>query len=199
LGKLWQVVLKVLTPLAGKRAASDGFQDGRSPPEGPALVDVAGTALLGEEGPRPPGGWLRPGAQWVFRIARHKMILVFLGGGLGTIARYLVGKWFNEQPWGQAFPWGTFAINVSGSFILGAAAVVLLERLPPDYQQWYLLIGTGLCGGYTTFSTFEWETYRLIRDGSWWYALANVLGSVLAGFVGILLGVALVGVVFPKR
>jgi fluoride exporter len=193
LGKMWQVVLTALTPSSSKVTDSNRSQDM------PVLADVPATAPLRREGLRSPAGWLGPSAQWVFRIARHKMVLVFLGGGLGTIARYLVGKWFNEQPWGQAFPWGTFAINVSGSFILGAAAVVLLERLPPDYQQWYLLIGTGLCGGYTTFSTFEWETYKLVRDGSWWFALANVLGSVLAGFVGILLGVALVGVFFPKR
>jgi CrcB protein len=127
------------------------------------------------------------------------MVLLFVGGGVGTIARYLIGRWFNQQPWGQVFPWGTFFINVSGSFILGAAAVVTLERLSPAHQNWYLLLGTGFCGGYTTFSTFEWETYKLVRDGSWWYALANVFGSLLAGFVGVLLAVALAGALFPKR
>ena len=67
------------------------------------------------------------------------------------------------------------------------------------HQNWYLLLGTGFCGGYTTFSTFEWETYKLVRDGSWWYALANAFGSLLAGFIGILLAVALVGAIFPKE
>jgi fluoride exporter len=127
------------------------------------------------------------------------MVLLMVGGALGTLARYLLSKWFNEQPWAQGFPYGTFVINVSGSFILGAAAVIILERLPPAQQDWYLLIGTGFCGGYTTFSTFEWETYKLIRDGSWWYALANAFGSLLAGFVGILLAVMLVNGIFPKR
>jgi CrcB protein len=122
-----------------------------------------------------------------------------LGGALGTVARYLLSKWFNEQPWTQGLPYGTFVINVSGSFILGVAAVLILERLSPEYQDWYLLIGTGFCGGFTTFSTFEWETYKLVRDGSWWYALANAFGSLLAGFVGILVAVMLVNSIFPRR
>jgi CrcB protein len=132
-------------------------------------------------------------------LARSKTLLLLLGGALGTYLRYLVSKWFELQPWAQGFPYGTLVINVSGSFILAAAAVLILERLPPEHQNWYLLIGTGFCGGYTTFSTFEWETFKLVRDGSWGYALANVFGSVLAGFVGVLLAVLLVGFLFPRR
>jgi CrcB protein len=133
------------------------------------------------------------------RLARNKMLLVVLGGALGCWLRYVVSRWCNLQPWGQVFPWGTLLINVSGSFILALAAVIILERLPPAHQDWYLLIGTGFCGGFTTFSTFEWETFKLIRDGSWWLALANVVGSFLAGFLGILLAVMLVGLIFPRR
>jgi CrcB protein len=130
---------------------------------------------------------------------RQKMLLLMVGGAIGTYARYALSKWFNTQPWGQAFPYGTLVINVSGSFILAVAAVLILERLPPEHQDLYLLIGTGFCGGYTTFSTFEWETFKLVRDGSWWYAVANVFGSVIAGFVGVLLAVALINGFFPKR
>jgi len=127
------------------------------------------------------------------------MIILMVGGALGTYLRYVIGRWFNTQPWGQVFPFGTLFINVSGSFVLAAAAMIIYERLPPEHQDWYLLIGTGFCGGYTTFSTFEWETFQLIRNGSWWYALANVVGSVLAGFVGVILGVMAVGLTFPRE
>jgi CrcB protein len=137
--------------------------------------------------------------QWLGRLTKNKILLLLLGGALGTYLRYLVSKWFDLQPWAQGFPYGTLVINVSGSFILAAAAVLILERLPPEHQNWYLVIGTGFCGGYTTFSTFEWETFKLIRDGSWDYALANAFGSFLAGFVGVLLAVLLVGFLFPRR
>ena len=126
------------------------------------------------------------------------MFWVMLGGAIGSGLRYGISFWAGSHPWGQSFPYGTLFINVSGSFILGAAAVILLERLP-QYQDLYLPLGTGFCGGYTTFSTFEWETFRLVRDGSWWLALANVLGSVLAGFLGVLLGVATAGKAFPQQ
>jgi CrcB protein len=127
------------------------------------------------------------------------MLLVLLGGAIGTYARYALGKWIGSQPWAEGFPYGTLVINVTGSFVLGFASVVILERLRPEYQPLYLLVGTGFCGGYTTFSTFEWETFKLVRDGSWWLALANVLASVLVGFLGLLLGVVLAGLVFPRR
>jgi fluoride exporter len=128
-----------------------------------------------------------------------KTVAVLVGGAVGTCARYWVGRWFALQPWAQGFPCGTLFINVTGSFILAIAAVIIMERLPPEHQHWYLLIGTGFCGGYTTFSTFEWETFQLVHNGSWLLALANVVGSVLAGFLGVLLGVALVGFLFPRQ
>ena len=99
----------------------------------------------------------------------------------------------------KGFPLGTFLINVTGSFVLGMAAVLILERLPPAYQNWYLLVGTGFCGGYTTFSTFEWETFQLVRNGSFWMAFANVAGSVIVGFLGVVVAVALTGLIVPRQ
>ena len=136
---------------------------------------------------------------WVYAALTNKLVLLAIGGAIGTISRYGLAKWLGEVAWAKGFPLGTFVINVTGSFILGMAAVIILERLPPVYQNWYLLFGTGFCGGYTTFSTFEWETYKLVRDGSLWLALANVIGSVLVGFLGVVVAVALTGLVFRRQ
>jgi CrcB protein len=136
---------------------------------------------------------------WLYAALTNKFVLLSIGGAIGTNARYGIGRWLGEVTWSKGFPLGTFVINVTGSFVLGAAAVLILERLPPAYQNWYLLVGTGFCGGYTTFSTFEWETFKLVRDGSLWMALANVAGSVAVGFLGVVVGVALAGLVLPKQ
>jgi CrcB protein len=119
-------------------------------------------------------------------------VLVGVGGGAGSVLRYYVGRWVDTPLAGTGFPWGTFVVNIAGSFILGLIALLITERLPPDYRWAYLLLGTGLCGGFTTFSTFEWETYQLVRDGSYWLAIANVAGSIACGFLGIIMAVVCV-------
>ncbi len=139
------------------------------------------------------------GGNWITAALTHKLVLLTVGGAVGTNLRYWISRSLNEAAWAKGFPLGTFVVNVTGSFLLGLAAVVILERLPPEHQHWYLLVGTGFCGGYTTFSTFEWETYRLVRDGSLWLALANVAGSVLTGFLGVVVAVVLVNLMMPRR
>jgi fluoride exporter len=134
----------------------------------------------------------------LLELLNHPIVLVGLGSAVGGILRYYMGRWVDAWAGGTGFPWGTFVINVSGSFVLGVVALLVVERLPPDYRWAYLLLGTGLCGGFTTFSTFEWETYQLVRDGSYWLALANVAGSVVCGFVGILLAVLTVHTLFGR-
>jgi len=136
---------------------------------------------------------------WLYPFVTNKVVLLALGGAAGTNARYWLARWLGEVAWAKGFPLGTFVINVTGSFILGVTAVLILDRLPPLYQNWYLLIGTGFCGGYTTFSTFEWETFRLVRDGSFWLALANVAGSVIVGFLGVAAAVVLTSLVLPRQ
>ena len=136
---------------------------------------------------------------WIYTALTNKLLLLAIGGAIGTICRYGLAKWLGEVAWAKGFPLGTFVINVSGSFVLGVVGTVILERLPPTHQNWYLLFGTGFCGGYTTFSTFEWETFNLVRDGSHWVALANVVGSVVVGFLGLVVAVALTGLILPKQ
>jgi CrcB protein len=135
----------------------------------------------------------------MYVVLTNKFVLLALGGAAGTNVRYWLGRWVGETYGARGFPLGTFIINVTGSFILGVAAVLILERFPPAYQDWYLLIGTGFCGGYTTFSTFEWETFQLVRNGSLWLALANIAGSVIVGFLGVVLAVALTGLILPRQ
>lgn len=136
---------------------------------------------------------------WTYSFATNKLVLLSIGGALGTNARYWLARWLGEVAWAKGFPLGTFVINVTGSFILGVVAVLVLERLPPIYQNWYLLVGTGFCGGYTTFSTFEWETFKLVRDGAFWLAMANVVGSVIVGFVGVVVAVVITNLVLARQ
>ena len=115
-----------------------------------------------------------------------KITLLALGGAVGTNARYWLGRWVASHEWAQHFPLGTFLINVSGSIVFAVVAVLCLEKdQTPRHAEWFLLAATGFCGAYTTFSTFEWETFQLIRGGHWPLALLNVLGSVLAGFIAL--------------
>ena len=128
----------------------------------------------------------------------HPVVLVGLGSAVGGVLRYYLGRWVDARAGGTGFPWGTFAVNVSGSFVLGVVALLVTERLPPEYRWAYLLLGTGLCGGFTTFSTFEWETFQLVRDGSHWLAAANVVGSVAAGLAGVVLAMTAVYGLFGR-
>jgi CrcB protein len=115
--------------------------------------------------------------------------LLTAGGALGTCARYFLGVRI-AQRLGAGFPWGTFAINVSGSFVIGAFMAVASERLTLD-PRWRLFIATGFCGGYTTFSTFAYETVQLASGKDWALAALNVGGSVFAGLLAVVAGALL--------
>lgn len=129
-------------------------------------------------------GWL---LGWIW----HPITLIAVGSAVGGNLRYYLGGLVDRQHWFAGWPSGTFTVNVLGSFILGFLAVSLLERLTPAQREAYLLLGTGFCGGFTTFSTFEWETYKLLRDGAWPLAAAYVLSSCLVGLVAVVLGAGL--------
>jgi CrcB protein len=122
--------------------------------------------------------------------------LLLSGGALGTWARYGVSAWFKDRGWGETVPWGTFAINVTGSLVLGAAFVLIDPQRHPERGKWLLLLGTGFCGGYTTFSTFSLEMFELalVRQRPW-LALAYAQGSVIAGFAGAAVGWLIAGAI----
>ncbi len=104
-------------------------------------------------------------------------VLIALGGALGALARYGVGTWVQNRL-GAGFPWGTFVINATGSLILGLVATLLAERFLTN-PHWRPLVTVGFVGAYTTFSTFEYESFQL---GSSLMYLEYLVGSVLVGY-----------------
>jgi len=120
-----------------------------------------------------------------------RYIMVLLGGGAGSLARYVVGTVIMNRVGGR-FPLGTVFINITGSFLIGFIMTLLTERLNPN-PNWRLLLVVGFLGGYTTFSSFEWETLGLVRDGGRWLGLFNVVGSVTLGYVAVWLGAIIAG------
>jgi fluoride exporter len=118
-----------------------------------------------------------------------RYLMVMVGGAIGSLARYLLGNAIMGRM-GVRFPLGTVVINITGSFLIGFIMTMFTERLTP-HPNWRLLLVVGFLGGYTTFSSFEWETMGLVKDGARWLGLLNVAGSVLAGYFAVWLGAAL--------
>ncbi len=114
------------------------------------------------------------------------ILLIGIGGFVGAVARYEIALWIGQR-WGRSFPLGTFVINVTGSFLIGLLMTLMAERIIEN-PQWRLLLVVGFLGAYTTFSTFEYETSALLKDGEWMYASLNVIGSVVVGFIALKLG-----------
>jgi CrcB protein len=114
------------------------------------------------------------------------LLLIGLGGFAGAISRYLVDGFVTDRTAG-AFPWGTLAVNLSGSFVLGLLFAMTAERaiLPADIRGPVMI---GFIGAYTTFSTFMLESWVLIENGSYASAVANLGGSVLLGLVAVVAG-----------
>ncbi len=116
------------------------------------------------------------------------IFVLLLGGAIGAPTRYLVDGWVQDRVSG-VFPWGTFVINVSGSLLLGIVTGLALYHGLGDLPK--IAIGTGFCGAYTTFSTFSYETVRLLEEGSIGLAAGNAFGSVAAGLAAAAIGLAI--------
>jgi fluoride exporter len=117
----------------------------------------------------------------------EKYLLVLAGGGAGALLRYVASVAIMER-FGGRFPLGTLIVNVSGCFLIGFLMPLLTGRLQVS-PLWRLLLITGFLGGYTTFSSFEWETLEAARNSGRWLALANVMMSVALGYAAVWLGV----------
>lgn len=103
--------------------------------------------------------------------------LIFVGGGLGSMCRYIVSTYMLKGT-GLSFPWPTLAVNLSGCLLIGIFIGLLVRR---QTETPYWLLVTGFCGGFTTFSTFSNETFQLLRQGMWLTAVSYVLLSFIGG------------------
>ena len=115
-------------------------------------------------------------------------LVIFVGGGLGSLARWGVSGVIAERI-GTAFPWGTLLVNVSGSLIIGAFATLTGPEgrffAPATFREFFMI---GICGGYTTFSSFSLQTLTLADDGEWLWAAGNVILSVVLCLAGVWAG-----------
>lgn len=117
------------------------------------------------------------------------MLLLCLaaGGALGTVARFALIGWFQDHA-ADGFPWGTLAVNTAGSLLIGFVLRMLDAVSVTPEMRGFLTVG--LLGGFTTFSTYTWEVLNLVRDGRWHAAGAYAFGSLFAGLVAVLAGMA---------
>jgi CrcB protein len=129
------------------------------------------------------------------QVLNFQLIAAVAGGGaIGSVARYLVGVGAGRL-FGTAFPWGTLIINIAGSFLIGAFAESFALRWDlPQVLRVFLTVG--ICGGFTTFSTFSLDAYLLMARRELWPAFAYIVGSVASSIAGLFTGLQLVRVIF---
>jgi fluoride exporter len=122
------------------------------------------------------------------------LCLIILGAAIGAPLRYLTDQAVQARH-DTVFPWGTFTVNVAGSLVLGVVTGAVLAGAAP--QSLHLLVGVGLCGTLTTYSTFSYETLRLLEEGSFFYPMANVVVSVAAGLGAAFIGAVAAQAIWP--
>ncbi|MGV6845994.1 MAG: fluoride efflux transporter CrcB [Lutibacter sp.] len=114
-----------------------------------------------------------------------QFFLVFVGGGFGSVSRYLLSKWVNN--FDTSLPYGTMLSNVFGSFLIGLI-LGYLAKTPHLSQTQSLLLATGFCGGFTTFSTFAYENHIFFKNGDYFHFMAYTLSSLIIGFSAVFFG-----------
>ncbi|HVV02375.1 MAG TPA: fluoride efflux transporter CrcB [Verrucomicrobiae bacterium] len=126
-------------------------------------------------------------------------ILVAIGGALGSVARYWVSGVIADRL-GSSFPWGTFLVNVTGCFAIGFFAALTAAggrwSASPHTRVWFM---TGVCGGYTTFSSFSLQTLNLAQEREWLYAGGNAVGSLVCCLAGVWLGHVAASAINPLK
>lgn len=116
------------------------------------------------------------------------ILLVFLGGGIGSAIRYAIGNFFNTTS--KGFPWGTFSVNIIGSLLIGVFMGLALKNSNFSENQTLLLV-TGLCGGFTTFSAFAYENQQFLKEGDLTSFAIYTLGSISLGILSVFLGLVI--------
>ena len=125
----------------------------------------------------------------MFGHDNRELAAVFAGGALGTVARAALGTVAAPDP--ARWPWPTFAVNIVGAFLLGYFTTRLLERLPvSSYRR--PLLGTGVCGGLTTFSTMQVEIVKMLEEQEYGLAVGYTVASIVAGLIALYIATALV-------
>lgn len=113
------------------------------------------------------------------------LIIIFMGGGLGSMARYMIAR--TVYLWSTAFPLGTLAVNVISCIVLGIFVGLANDRYIIS-PAWRLFVAVGFCGGFSTFSTFSYETMELFKTGQYLYGFTNIFGNLILCLASILCG-----------
>ena len=122
------------------------------------------------------------------------ILLVGSGGFIGSVMRYLV-QYYMEKSLTSTFPWGTFIANIAGSFIIGIV-FALAEKGNLMNAEWRIFLAVGICGGFTTFSSFAYNNLTMINERAWGSLLLNIGGNLFLGILAVYLGIILIRLIF---
>ena len=121
-----------------------------------------------------------------------QLLLVFVGGGFGSVLRYIIGKWLNNSE--NGIPYGTFAANIIGSLLIGVILGYAAKNETLSHSS-TLLLATGFCGGFTTFSTFAYENHLFLKSGDFTSFAFYTIASFVVGFLAVFAGMYIVKII----